>query len=135
PRRRLLTSDDGNHWRARVKVSALLEPPPRRWGLRGDPHVWQALRLHLAGEDMPGTVEEVMGLVHAAFPELAGAGRASDHHARVYREQYAHGGMSSGWIDLATWRGRLMPLIAARAAAALGSAPDAPCPAPDGPAS
>jgi RimJ/RimL family protein N-acetyltransferase len=37
----------------------------------------------------------------------------------VHREQYARGGMSSGWISLSTWRERLIPLIAGRAAAAL----------------
>jgi hypothetical protein len=102
-----------------MKVSALLDPPPRRWGLRGDPHVWEALRLHLADEDLPGSVDEVLRLVHAAFTELTGADLASDDEERVYREQYAHGGMSSGWIDLVTWREKLIPLIAARAADAL----------------
>ena len=68
----------------RVKVSALLEPPPRRWGLRGDPHVWEALRLRLADEDMPGTVDEVMRLVHAAFTELTGADLAGErYHERL----------------------------------------------------
>jgi hypothetical protein len=109
-----------------LKVSALLDPEPRRWGLRGDPHVWAALRLQLADEDMPGTVDDVMRLVHGAFGELAGVDLASDHEEMVYREQYAHGGMSSGWISLATWRETLMPLIAERAAAALRSAPDGP---------
>src|ERR1700745_1417161 len=96
----------------RVKVSALLEPPPRRWGLRGDPHVWEALRLRLADEDMPGTVDEVMSLVHAAFTELTGADLAGDDEDRVYREQYAHGGMSSGWIDLCTWGARVFRIMA-----------------------
>jgi RimJ/RimL family protein N-acetyltransferase len=102
-----------------MKVSALFEPEPRRWGLRGDPHLWHALRLHLADEDMPGTVDEAMGLVRAAFRELTGADLASGHEETAYREQYARGGMSSGWISLSTWRERLMPLIAERAAAAL----------------
>lgn len=108
-----------------MKVSALFEPEPRRWGLRGDPHLWDALRLRLAEEDMPGTVADVMGLVRAAFAELTGTDLASDHEERVYREQYAHGGMSSGWIDLSTWRERFIPLIAERAAAALAAGPGA----------
>lgn len=104
-----------------MKVSALFEEEPRRWGLRGDPHLWQALRVRLAGADLPGTVAEVMDLVRAAFAELAGTGLDSDDEQMVYREQYAHGGMSSGWISLSTWREQLMPLIAERAAAALAA--------------
>ena len=104
---------------ASMKVSALFEPEPGRWGLRGDRHLWHALRLHLAGEDLPGTVDEVMGLVAAAFGELAGADLATDHEEMTYREQYARAGLSSGWISLSAWRERLMPLIAERAAAAL----------------
>src|SRR5512146_673633 len=106
---------------ASMKMSALFEPGPRRWGLRGDPHLWEALRGRLAGQDMPGTVEEVMDLVLAAFAELAGADLDSDHEPMVYREQYAHGGMSGGWISLSTWRETLLPLIAERAAAALAA--------------
>jgi hypothetical protein len=109
-----------------LKVTALLEPQPGRWGLRGDPHLWEALRLHLAEEDMPDTVDAVMRLVHGAFGELTGVDLASDHEEMVYREQYAHGGMSSGWISLTTWREDLMPLIAARAAAVVRRAPDGP---------
>jgi hypothetical protein len=33
----------------------------------------------------------------------------------VYREQFAHGGMSSGMISLETWRDQLIPLLAERA--------------------
>jgi RimJ/RimL family protein N-acetyltransferase len=125
-----------------MKVAALFEEEPRRWGLRGDPHLWHALRLRLADEDLPGSVEEVMDLVRAAFGELAGTdldsapensapensapeNSAPENSApgqMVYREQYAHGGMSSGWISLGTWREQLMPLIAERAAAALAAA-------------
>jgi hypothetical protein len=113
-----------------MKVAALFEEEPRRWGLRGDPHLWHALRLRLADEDLPGSVEEVMDLVRAAFGELAGtdldsapensAPENSAPEQMVYREQYAHGGMSSGWISLGTWREQLMPLIADRLDAAHG---------------
>jgi hypothetical protein len=41
----------------------------------------------------------------------------------VYREQYAHGGMSSGMISLDTWRQRLMPMLAERARTRLSSRP------------
>jgi hypothetical protein len=102
-----------------MRVSALFDPEPQYWGLRGDPHLWRALRQHLASQDMPGTVAEVMELLRAAFAELTGADLTSHPEDRLYREQYAHGGMSGGWIDLTTWREKLMPAIAGRAAVAL----------------
>ena len=98
----------------------MFEEEPRRWGLRGDPHLWHALRLRLADEDLPGTVEEVMELVRAAFAELAGTDLDSvtgnsEREQMVYREQYAHGGMSSGQVHLETWRVVLLPMLLDRA--------------------
>jgi hypothetical protein len=104
---------------AHVKLSALFDPEPASWGLRGDPHLWRALREHLSGEDMPASVGEAIGLLHQAFGELVGVDLASNHANSVYREQYAHGGMSSGMISLDAWRRHLMPLLADRVTAPL----------------
>lgn len=43
-----------------VKVSALFDPEPETWGLRGDPYLWRALREHLSGMDIPAPAEEVV---------------------------------------------------------------------------
>ena len=96
-------------------MSALFDPEPQTWGLRGDPYLWLALRARLAGEDVPASAGELAGLLYAAFRELAGIDLASDPATSVYREQCALGGMSSGMISLDTWRQRLMPLLVERA--------------------
>ena len=106
-----MTDDDA----AAVKVSALFDPEPATWGLRGDPYLWRALRGHLANMDIPTSAGELISLLHTAFRELAGVDLTSDPASSVYREQYAHGGMSSGMISLDTWRERLMPMLADRA--------------------
>ncbi len=106
-----MTDDDA----ATVRVSALFDPEPETWGLRGDPYLWRALRVHLAGKDIPPSAGELISLLHTAFRELAGVDLASDPASSVYREQYTHGGMSSGMISLDTWRERLMPMLAERA--------------------
>jgi hypothetical protein len=98
-------------------MPALFDPEPQTWGLRGDPHLWRALRAHLAGRDIPASAGEVADLLHEAFRELAGNDLASDPATSVYCEQYAHGGMSSGMISLDTWRQRLMPMLIERAGA------------------
>jgi hypothetical protein len=98
-----------------MRVSDLFEPEPETWGLRGDPHLWRALRAHMAGEDVPASAGELASLLHAAFRELAGTDLTSDPASSVYLEQYAHGGLSSGMISLDTWRQRLMPMLGERA--------------------
>ena len=102
-----------------MRASDLFDPEPVTWGLRGDPHLWRALRAHLADRDVPATADELASLLHAAFRELTGTDLTSDPASPVYREQYAHGGMSSGMISLDTWRRQLMPMLCERARARL----------------
>jgi hypothetical protein len=103
-----------------MKVSVLFDPLPGKWGLRGDPHLWAAMREQLAGTDLPPNAEETAGLLRAVFAELAGID-LTDPAPSVFREQYAHGGMSSGMICLDTWRQKLMPMLIERATARAGS--------------
>ncbi|MGX1615684.1 hypothetical protein ACWIF8_17570 [Micromonospora chalcea] len=98
-----------------VKMADLFDPEPATWGLRGDPYVWAALREYLSGKDVPASVDEVVALLHAAFGELVGLDLVAEPTSSVYREQYAHGGMSGGMVDLDTWRQRLIPLLTERA--------------------
>lgn len=96
-------------------MAALFHPEPAQWGLRGDPHLWQALRDHLASTAVPASEAELIAILHDAIRELAEIDLASDNASSAYREQYARGGMSSGMISLDTWRQRLIPLLAQRA--------------------
>jgi hypothetical protein len=105
-------------YRAIVKLSALFDPEPGSWGLRGDPYLWRALCEHLSDTDMPASAAEVAAVLHAAFGELVGVDLATDPASSVYRQQYAHGGMSSGMISLDAWRQELMPMLVSRAWAA-----------------
>jgi hypothetical protein len=109
--------------RPAMRVSALFDPEPQTWGLRGDPYLWQALRVHLADQDIPASADELAGLLNEAFRDLAGADLASDPATSVYKEQFAHGGMSSGMISLDTWRQQLLPLLTERARTRLLSQP------------
>jgi hypothetical protein len=95
-------------------MSALFDPEPRTWGLRGDLYLWQALRARLAGQDVPASAGELTGVLHAAFRELAASTWPAIPPPRCTGSS-THGGMSSGMISLDTWRQRLMPLLAERA--------------------
>jgi hypothetical protein len=92
----------------------LFDPEPETWGLRGDPHLWRALRDRLADQPLPASADDLATLLRDAFRDLAGTDLASDPAASVYRQQYAHGGLSSGMISLDTWRLRLLPLLVER---------------------
>ncbi|MFF8601471.1 hypothetical protein ACF065_22390 [Streptomyces sp. NPDC015232] len=98
-----------------TKMSQLFDPEPDRWGLRGDPHVWRALRETLSDTNVPASAEAVAGLLRVAFEELVEVDLRGDPAPHVYREQYAHGGMSSGMVHLDTWRQTLLPLLVERA--------------------
>jgi hypothetical protein len=106
-----------------MKMSALFDTEPRTWGLRGDPYLWHDLRAHLAGRDVPASAGELTDLLYEAFRELVGTDLASDPATSVHRDQYAHGGMSSGMICLDAWRQRLMPMLAERARTRLSGQP------------
>ncbi|MER7515554.1 hypothetical protein [Streptomyces sp. NPDC126499] len=97
-----------------VTMAALFEPEPDRWGLRGDPWVWRALRDRLSATDVPPSADTAAALLRAAFAELVGVDLDTDESS-VHRERFAHGGMSSGMVHLDTWRERLMPLLVERA--------------------
>ncbi|MFD5393359.1 hypothetical protein ACFWJW_03810 [Streptomyces sp. NPDC127097] len=98
-----------------VKMAELFDPEPERWGLRGDPHVWRALRDHLSGTDIPASFDEAVSLLRVTFGELVGVDLVTNARSSVYHEQFAHGGMSSGMVDLDNWRDSLLPLLAERA--------------------
>jgi hypothetical protein len=100
-----------------VTMARLFDPEPERWGLRGDPHVWRALRDRLSGTEVPETLGETVALLRETFGELVGVDLVGDPASSVYREAYAHGGMSSGVVSLDAWRESLMPLLVGRARA------------------
>ncbi len=54
-------------------------------------------------------------LFEPAFGEVVGVNLASYPEQTVYREQFAHGGMSGGMISIETWREQLIPLLTDRA--------------------
>ncbi|WP_416957896.1 hypothetical protein ACNKF0_09745 [Nocardioides sp. T5] len=94
----------------------MFTPAPEQWGLRGDRYLWQALREALDETPVPATDDGVDNLLATHIEDLAGVDIRREVQEAVYREQFAHGGMSSGHIHVPTWRDRLLPLLVARAA-------------------
>ena len=80
----------------------LLSKEPDQWGLRGDPYLWREMRDYLAGQSVPSRDVEVYEAVAAAFQALTG--KSMESYGHVYVERFAHGGMSSGYVDPEFWR-------------------------------
>ena len=102
-----------------AQVAGLFDGEPAQWGMRGDPHAWRAIRDRLEGVALPESVEELERLLRGAFHEVVGVDLTQDPAPSVFREEFAHGGMSSGMVNLDTWRTRLMPMLVDRGRALL----------------
>ena len=99
----------------------LFEREPEQWGLRGDPYVWAAMRSQLAETLVPASPDALERLLADAFETIVGVDVTlvplPEGSQQVYREEFAHGGMCSGFVDVAEWQRRLIPLLVGRAGA------------------
>lgn len=103
-------------------MEELFAERPEQWGLRGDEFVWAALEARLAELPVPDDRRALEELLVGTFNDIVGVdlmnedfweqGESGD--SGVYREEFAHGGMSSGFVCLEVWRDRLIPLLVSR---------------------
>lgn len=101
-----------------MAFATIFEAPPPQWGLRGDPHVWNQMRV-LAAEALVANADEAVQWLHGAFRSIVGVDLDTTVEEHVHRPELDHGGMSGGMVDLATWRATLMPLLEQRAHSAV----------------
>ena len=95
-------------------LDALFARKPRRWGLRGDPFLWQEMRERFVGWPIPESGEELELTVAEAFLSLAGQPISAEES--VFVERLEHGGMSGGHVWPRFWREIALPLLVKRAA-------------------
>lgn len=125
--RRVIVEWTGDEWRRvrprlsplpvsnRPSAADLFEPEPDTWGLRGDPYLWDDMQRHLASHEFPTDERKARRILEGLFQQLVGCDLADpDSEEMVFVERYAHGGMSSGQVDLPTWRKVLIPLLLSR---------------------
>jgi hypothetical protein len=95
-------------------IADLFNPEPATWGLRGDPYVWRSLRTMLAKRVLPSAERDLVEILRSAFRWLTGNDINDETTDRIYREELARGGMTSGQVDLEVWRNVLIPLLVER---------------------
>jgi len=103
-----LTEKLGQHY----TVGQLFEDEPTQWGLRGDPHLWRAMRAQLSSTPLPSLASDLVEQIEQAFQRLTGhpLSTSTTFHLR----EFSHGGMSSGAISPEFWREEALPLLRAR---------------------
>ena len=82
------------------QISDLFSPPPERWGLRGDPHLWSDMQSKFVGVTCPDSVDRLETSIQAKFEELTGF--PVTHPEPFGIEKYSHGGMSSCGFAMAS---------------------------------
>jgi hypothetical protein len=93
-------------------VAALFEESPRQWGMRGDPHLWRDLASRVGELPLPETEAELAALLELWFERLAGVPLTAKDP--VFLEQYAHGGMTSGYVNPPWWLETGLPFLRGR---------------------
>jgi hypothetical protein len=93
-------------------VASLFQEAPTRWGLRGDPYLWQEMQATLGSHAYPSTEGQLTVLIEQTYQQLTGA--PLSNHDPVFVERYSHGGMSSGSVSPQFWAETAIPLLRAR---------------------
>jgi hypothetical protein len=95
-------------------MSALFDPEPQQWGLRGDPHVWRTMRDLLRDVVQPGSATEGSHMLRRTFQQVVAVDLEVAAVETVYLPEADTAGMSGGVVHLPTWRERLLPMLEAR---------------------
>jgi molybdenum cofactor cytidylyltransferase len=91
----------------------LFAVPPQTWGARGDPYLWEDIRLHAINNKtpLPTSVGCLVEQLYILFEDFTG--HSVNEREWFYVEKYAHGGMSSGHVEPSGWRegGKILDYI------------------------
>ena len=87
----------------------------RQWGLRGDPHAWNALRDLVATTPTPASADAARKAFVDGLRQVADVDIDQTGEPQVYRKHLDHGGMSGGGVNVNWWRTKGIPLLVDRA--------------------
>lgn len=102
----------------RPDFASLFERGLIQWGLRGDPHLWEAMQRDLAGVPMPTAFWDVRSTVEREFERITGQ-RLTDTPEPLRVAAFVTGsGMSDGHVLPSFWVRTAIPILIDRWAAA-----------------
>lgn len=90
-------------------VSIIFKKRPTQWGLRGDPFLWDDLEKLYSQFILPMTRECFEDILNSFLTNLLK--EAEYKNGVIYVKRYAHGGMSSGCVNLIEWELKRRPLF------------------------
>lgn len=83
---------------------------PVQWGLRGDPHLWDELRIRFENIEDPKDKYEFDILLDIEFENLLESGSKKTDD-KIWFEHFPQKGMSGGWVSLVWWRDIGLPFL------------------------
>lgn len=97
----------------KMKLSAIFEEKPERWGFRGDPYFWDHLK-ERAENMYILSPDELEQWIKEEYLSLSGKPLTDEYMDFAVIKQFAHGGMSSGGVDNRWWMRKGIPLLKSR---------------------
>jgi len=96
-----------------MKLSAIFEEKPERWGFRGDPYFWDYLKKLAENMDIISP-DELEKWIKKEYLSVSGKPLTDKYGDFAVVEQFAHGGMSSGGVDNIWWLEEGIPRLKSR---------------------
>ena len=95
-------------------VSVIFTTEPERWGLRGDPLLWQLLKMRYQTTKLPYPPEKLPEDIAKIVEGLIGEEPRSGQIYKVEQFSRVHVGMSTGMIAWDYWLEKAIPLLRER---------------------
>lgn len=95
-----------------MNADVLFFEKPPRWGLRGDPYLWEAMKTSCNHLPLPTTTEAMKQLFNECFYQLVG--EPLHQGSKSYQKSFDHGGMSGGLVSHDFWLETAFPMLLSR---------------------
>jgi hypothetical protein len=93
-------------------LSTVFSDLPGKWGLRGEPQLWEEFKAHFMQECEPNNEERFLEALCKTFEALTGRSVQSDSF--IYVSRFNRGGIASGLVDPWNWRSVVFPTLTSR---------------------